>query len=165
MPKSNLSEGDLAPDFTVESTAGEFTLSKELEKGPILLLFYMGDFGTMCTRVLLRIKELFPEIEAQGLRLFAINTNKLQLHVRFRGKEEFPFHLLSDADSSVATAYGTVILDIDVWKGFSGRGVFIIDEERVIRTQWVPDNPAKAPDYEWMMEEVRKFAQSRDSSS
>lgn len=36
--------GDAAPDFTARSTAGEITLSKVLEKGPVVLALYYADF-------------------------------------------------------------------------------------------------------------------------
>ena len=48
-----LEVGDIAPDFTLESTNGEkFNLYSELEKGPILLNFYVGDFGINCQNYL-----------------------------------------------------------------------------------------------------------------
>lgn len=36
--------GDAAPDFTAMSTAGETTLSRVLEKGPVVLALYYADF-------------------------------------------------------------------------------------------------------------------------
>ena len=36
--------GAVAPDFTVMSTAGEITLSRALEKGPIVLALFYADF-------------------------------------------------------------------------------------------------------------------------
>ncbi len=36
--------GDVAPDFTVMSTRGEITLSKALEKGPVVLALYPHNF-------------------------------------------------------------------------------------------------------------------------
>lgn len=39
-----LQVGDKAPEFTATSTAGEITLSKLLEQGPVVLSFYFADF-------------------------------------------------------------------------------------------------------------------------
>ena len=36
--------GDAAPDFTATSTVGEITLSKMIEKGPVVLALYYADF-------------------------------------------------------------------------------------------------------------------------
>ena len=39
-----LQVGVAAPDFTVMSTAGEITLSRVLEKGPVVLALFYADF-------------------------------------------------------------------------------------------------------------------------
>jgi peroxiredoxin len=39
-----LQSGDAAPDFTVMSTEGEITLSRILNKGPVVLALYHADF-------------------------------------------------------------------------------------------------------------------------
>ncbi len=36
--------GDAAPDFSVTSTEGDITLSRILEKGPVVLALYYADF-------------------------------------------------------------------------------------------------------------------------
>ena len=36
--------GAAAPDFTATSTGGEITLSRVLEKGPVVLALYPADF-------------------------------------------------------------------------------------------------------------------------
>jgi peroxiredoxin len=43
---SGLMVGDRAPDFTLMSHSGEqVTLSEELKKGPVVLAWYLFDFG------------------------------------------------------------------------------------------------------------------------
>ena len=39
-----LQVGDVAPDFTVQSTAGELSLSEVLTKGPAILALFYADF-------------------------------------------------------------------------------------------------------------------------
>lgn len=39
-----LQVGDAAPDFTAISTHGEISLSRVLEKGPVVLALYYADF-------------------------------------------------------------------------------------------------------------------------
>ena len=44
MPDLNV--GDKTPDFTLPSSTGEpVTLSDELKKGPVVLAWYLFDFG------------------------------------------------------------------------------------------------------------------------
>ena len=43
---SGLMVGERAPDFTLSSSSGEqVTLSEELKKGPVVLAWYLFDFG------------------------------------------------------------------------------------------------------------------------
>lgn len=39
-----LGVGDKAPDFTLQSTRGEISLSSQLRKGPVILTFYRGQW-------------------------------------------------------------------------------------------------------------------------
>jgi peroxiredoxin len=39
-----LQVGDAAPDFTVMSSDGELTLSRALQKGPVILALFYADF-------------------------------------------------------------------------------------------------------------------------
>ena len=42
--------GDTVPDFEMESTDGTvFRLSEAVKKNPVLVNFYVGDFGINCT--------------------------------------------------------------------------------------------------------------------
>ena len=44
MPSLNV--GDKAPDFTLRAHTGQdLTLSEQLEKGPVVLAWYLFDFG------------------------------------------------------------------------------------------------------------------------
>jgi peroxiredoxin len=44
MPELNV--GDKVPDFTLSSSTGEkVTLSQQLAKGPVVLAWYLFDFG------------------------------------------------------------------------------------------------------------------------
>ena len=37
--------GDKAPNFTLPANTGQVTLSEELKKGPVVLAWYLFDFG------------------------------------------------------------------------------------------------------------------------
>jgi len=39
-----LGVGDQAPDFTLQSTRGEISLSSQLKQGPVILTFYRGQW-------------------------------------------------------------------------------------------------------------------------
>ncbi len=43
-PGFALQVGDTAPDFQANSTAGAISLTQTLERGPVVLAFYIADF-------------------------------------------------------------------------------------------------------------------------
>ena len=149
-------EGQAAPDFTLKSTAGDFNLFQELEKGPILMMFYMGDFGTTCTYSLKKLGEITPALEEGGVRVFAVSVNPMSIHTRFQARMSFPFHLLSDVGGKVSKAYGCLIENHSLYGGMAGRAVYIIDPQGVVAYSWIPEeDPAKSPDFPALVQKVK----------
>ena len=55
--------GDTVPDFEMESTDGTvFRLSEAVKKNPVLVNFYVGDFGINCTNYMTKFNERIEEI-------------------------------------------------------------------------------------------------------
>ena len=103
-----LAVGDRAPDFTLDSTQGELTLSKRLEKGSVLLVFYPGDDTPVCTKQLCDYRDNLASFEGLGVQVVAINSQSLESHERFARKHDLSFPLVSDPDQRVCKAYGAV---------------------------------------------------------
>jgi len=151
-------EGQPAPDFTLESTAGEFNLHQELQSGPILMMFYMGDFGTTCTWSLGKLAEITPELRENGVRVFAISVNSMSLHTRFLGRMDFPFPLISDANKEVSKVYGCLIEKHPIYEGMAGRAVYIMDPKGTIVYSWIPDeDPALSPNFPGLVQKVKEL--------
>lgn len=151
-------KGDKAPPFTVESTSGKFSLEERLKDGPILLMFYMGDFGTTCTWALNKLAEITPQIKEAGAAVAAVSVNPMTMHQRFLARMDFPFPLLSDESREVTTAYGSLITGHPLYKGMSGRAVYLIGTDGSILYSWMPeDDPALSPDFPALVETVREL--------
>ena len=101
-----LKVSDNAPDFTLpDEDARPVTLSTLLSAGPVLLVFYLGDFAPACARQLSMIRERHPELAAAGIAVLGISTDDLESHGRFRRALDLPFRLLADVDQTVCHAY------------------------------------------------------------
>lgn len=116
--------GELAPDFTLESTAGRLRLRDELGAGPILLVFYPGDDTPVCTRQLCDYRDNLGVFADAGVRVLGINAQSLASHEAFARKHELPFPLLSDPDRAVCAAYGASGL-----LGMTRRALFLIGSD------------------------------------
>lgn len=115
--------GEIAPDFTLQGTDGEFRLSDHRGR-PVVLLFYPGDFTPVCTRQFCSYAERAENFATLDAEVVGISSQDLASHRDFSDKNAIPVPLLADTDKSVANAYG-------VTKPLLGtrRAVIIVDEE------------------------------------
>jgi peroxiredoxin Q/BCP len=125
-----LKAGDKAPDFTLPDTEGmPVTLSKLLEKGPVILAFYPKAFTPGCTRQNANFRDRYGEVEKKGAQVVGISVDDVATQKRFKEEMKLPYPLLSDKDGAVAKQYaGTMPL-----VGVASRANFVIGQDGVVR--------------------------------
>jgi len=100
--------GDSAPDFTLQSTQGPFTLSKALAKGAVLLVFYPGDDTPVCTKQLCNYRDNLDTFRDLGVQVVAINPQSEESHRKFADKHMLPLPVVADAGKTVCRQYGAL---------------------------------------------------------
>jgi thioredoxin-dependent peroxiredoxin len=120
--------GELAPDFTLESTVGGAVTLSTLRGSPVVLAFYPGDDTTVCTLQLRSYNEDLSAFEARGAQLLALSPQGLASHEAFAVKHHLRFPLLVDRDKAVGEIYG-VLGPL----GFYRRSIVVIDPQGVVR--------------------------------
>ena len=149
--------GDVAPDFTVESTSGEtFNLYNELENGPILLNFYVGDFGINCTNYLTKFIESYNKIEELGVRMVPINPDSLDSHKLWKQRLGAPFDFLFDNKKEVSNLYGAIVGPGYMVSGFTNREFFLIGKDRKVKYTWKAPMPKVLPELDEIVEGIKK---------
>jgi peroxiredoxin Q/BCP len=131
-----LTEGTLAPDFTLPSDGGsEVTLSDYRGK-KVVLYFYPKDNTSGCTTEACNFRDDYSEIIAAGAVVLGVSPDTVTSHDKFKLKFELPFALLSDPDHRVAEMYGAWGEKKMYGKTYMGilRSTFVIDQEgRIIK--------------------------------
>jgi peroxiredoxin Q/BCP len=122
------SEGVSAPDFTLDSTQGEITLSERCRDRNVLLVFYPGDDTPVCTKQLCDYRDHLGVFEDLGVDVLGINPQSLDSHRSFAEKHGLTFPLLSDEDKSVCRSYGALNL-----MGMAKRALVLVGPDRVVR--------------------------------
>ena len=122
--------GDSAPDFTLQSQAGEsVTLSSFKGQKAVVLYFYPKDDTPGCTTESCTFRDSFDDFQALGAEVIGISSDSPESHERFANKHSLPFTLVSDAGSKVRKAYG-----VPATLGLlPGRVTYVIDKSGTVR--------------------------------
>jgi len=120
--------GEIAPDFTLESTEGPFTLSALRGEKRALIIFYPKDNTPGCNRQLAAARDALDEYAARGVQVVAVNPGSLASHQRWAEKNRFGFPVCVDEGRKVAAAYGALKPE-----GGIQRTVFLVDRSGVVR--------------------------------
>ena len=130
-----VSEGDEAPDFTLQADDGREVSLSDYRGKKVVLYFYPKDGTPGCTREAIEFRNIFEEFEKEDVVILGVSKDSVQSHQKFKRKHELPFTLLSDPEGRVLDLYG-------VWKKkslygrtFMGteRTTFLIDDMGVVK--------------------------------
>jgi len=104
-----LQVGDVAVNFTLKNATGKsVTLYDELEKGPVILMWYRGGWCPYCNITLHHMQNALPEFKKQGANLIALSPEIPDSSITTKEKNELQFELLSDVGNIVARQYKVV---------------------------------------------------------
>jgi len=103
---SGLEIGHVAPGFELPNALGELvTLRQRLEKGPVVLTFYRGDWCPYCSVTLRALQAALPRFKARGATMIAISPQASDRSMSLTEKLALEFDVLSDVDQAVGRAY------------------------------------------------------------
>lgn len=104
-----LRPGDPMPDFVLPDAQGNLVFSDDLlAKGPLVVVFFRGDWCPFCKTTLTALNEIVPDIEAAGGSLVAMTPDTGEyLNAVWRGLG-LRFPVLSDVDGAIGMRFGTV---------------------------------------------------------
>jgi len=130
-----LSEGDGAPDFQLESSSGKPVRLSSLRGSQVVLYFYPADDTSGCTKEACAFRDNLPKFERLDAVVLGVSRDSLESHRDFIGKYSLNFTLLSDEDLAVHRLYGTWQLKNMYGRKYWGteRSTFVIDSQGKIK--------------------------------
>ncbi|MCC2678374.1 MAG: Peroxidase [Pseudobdellovibrio sp.] len=129
--------GDIAPDFTQESTEGTISFHQWLGNSWGILFSHPRDFTPVCTTELGEVSKLKPEFEKRNVKAIGLSVDPLSDHVKWVGDIAetqgcaLNFPLLADADKKVSNLYD--MIHPNASDTFTVRSVFVIDPNKKVR--------------------------------
>jgi len=139
--------GSIAPDFSAETTKGNFSSFHDWKKGSWAILFsHPEDFTPVCTTELGAMAALEPEFKKRGVKTIGISANTIKSHddwikdIDDIGKTSLTFPIIGDKARKIAYLYD--MLDYQDTTNVDSKGmaltirsVFFIDPSNVIRAR------------------------------
>jgi peroxiredoxin len=107
--RSVLPVGALFPDFVLPSAEGRLVaLSRLLQRGPVIISFFRGEWCPFCSLMLAALSEALPDIESAGASLVALTPETSGLALTMKNQHHARFEVLADVDCGVGLAAGVV---------------------------------------------------------
>ncbi len=99
--------GDPAPRFELPNASGQpVKLDELLAQGPVVLVWFRGNWCPYCNLQLKAMQEALPRIAGQGARVLALSPQKTEHSAKAVQDAQLGFDVLVDADNKVARQYG-----------------------------------------------------------
>src|SRR5262245_13220188 len=136
------SVGELAPDFTLASTAGEKLTLSSLRGKPVLLAFLPLAFTSTCTAEFCEMRDDHDHFESRGVTVLPISVDSTYSLKEYKAKHHFRVDFLSDFRREVSRLYDVLLED----RYYSKRAYFLIDRDGIIRWKHVEENPSHRRD-------------------
>ena len=129
--------GDIAPDFTQDSTEGRIEFHKWLGNSWGVLFSHPKDFTPVCTTELGATAKLKGEFDKRNVKVVAVSVDPIDSHKGWVGDIEetqgcaVNFPILADPDRKVADLYDMIHPNAN--DTLTVRSVFVIDPNKKIR--------------------------------
>ena len=129
--------GDIAPDFTQDSTEGRIEFHKWLGNSWGVLFSHPKDFTPVCTTELGATAKLKAEFDKRNVKVVAVSVDPIDSHNGWVGDIEetqgcaVNFPILADPDRKVADLYDMIHPNAN--DTLTVRSVFVIDPNKKIR--------------------------------
>jgi len=129
--------GDIAPDFTAETSEGTIKFHEWLGNSWGVLFSHPADFTPVCTTELGAVAKLRAEFDKRNVKVVALSTDSVQSHKQWIGDinetqhTHVNFPIIADADFKVSNLYD--MIHPQVSDKFTVRSVFVIAPDKKVK--------------------------------
>lgn len=129
--------GDLAPDFTAQTTEGEISFHHWIGDQWAVFFSHPADYTPVCTTELGRAAKLKPEFDKRNVKIIAVSVDPLDSHkgwvkdINETQHTVVNFPIIADADKKVAALYDMIHPNAN--DKFTVRSVFVIGPDKKIK--------------------------------
>jgi len=129
--------GEIAPDFTAETTEGPIRFHEWIGNAWAILFSHPKDFTPVCTTELGEVARLKPEFDKRSVKVIGLSVDSAESHQRWAKDIEetqghaLNFPVIADSDRKVAMLYDMIHPEVsDI---FTVRSVFVIGPDKKVK--------------------------------
>lgn len=176
--------GAPAPDFELTALDGStFRLSEAVERGPVVLSFYRGEWCVFCNVEVRGLQQIHGEVRAAGGEIYLVGPETEQWASQLTEKTESSLPVLLDRKGEVMERYSLAFTLPEELQGmYTARGwtlpdrsegagwrlpipaTFVIDGQGIIRARHVVADYMQRMDANDVLDGVRAAAESRSGA-
>ena len=129
--------GDIAPDFTAQTTQGDISFHEWLGTSWGVLFSHPADFTPVCTTELGTVANYFPEFQKRDTKVIALSVDGLESHhewikdINETQHTTVNFPIIADENKEVATLYD--MLHPNASDKFTVRSVFVVGPDKKVK--------------------------------
>jgi len=129
--------GDIAPDFTQDSTQGSINFYEYLGNSWGVLFSHPADFTPVCTSELGQAAKLKSEFDRRGVKILALSVDPVDSHTKWIGdindtqQTEINYPILADPDRKVSSLYDMIHPNANTSE--TVRSVFVISPDKKVK--------------------------------
>ncbi|MBM4265638.1 MAG: peroxiredoxin [Deltaproteobacteria bacterium] len=129
--------GDIAPDFTAETTEGTIRFHEWIGDGWCVLFSHPKDFTPVCTTELGYMAKIKPEFEKRGVKILGLSVDPVSSHKEWSKdieetqgqKPNYP--LIADPERKIADLYD--MIHPNALDTLTVRSVFVIGPDKKVK--------------------------------
>jgi alkyl hydroperoxide reductase subunit AhpC len=129
--------GEIAPDFTAETTEGTIHFHEWIGDNWAVLFSHPKDFTPVCTTELGEAARLKPEFEQRGVKILGLSVDAVDSHQKWAADiaetqgHALNFPVIADKEQQVARLYDMIHPEVsDI---FTVRSVFVIGPDKKVK--------------------------------
>ncbi len=133
----SLQLGDIAPDFTAETTEGKIHFYDYIDGNWAVLFSHPKNFTPVCTTELGYTAYLKPQFDERGVKVLGLSVDQLDNHEPWAKDIEetqgtaLNFPLIADTDRKIANLYG--MIHPNASDTLTVRSVFVIGPDKKVK--------------------------------
>ncbi|MDO5728087.1 MAG: peroxiredoxin [Actinomycetaceae bacterium] len=134
---SRLSEGEIAPDFQLDSTVGPIRLYELLDEADqgVVVYFYPKASTPGCTTQACDFRDSLSSLKSCGYTVIGISADKLTSLEKFRDKQGLNFPLATDQSKNMLTEWGAYGEKKNYGRVFRGviRSTVVVNKDKTVK--------------------------------